>query len=256
MPDDDGRGVEDRYLMGRRGIDAYDLPQRVAAYDADMELMHPNRAKMVQIALEVMPFPLEAPLKALDLGVGTGYFTERFLGRFPQAKVYALDGAKAMVDLAKARLGSREKSVSFRVGDFRDLGELLAGVDSFDVVYSSYALHHLTGDEKTSVVREAVSLLRPGGWLVNADIVVAETPDVERRIQEIRVSGIVERARGLDPRFGDHEATRRFLDDLEAREGDQPRTLKDDLRVLHDAGLHDVAVFWLEYREAVIAGCK
>lgn len=242
--------------MSRKSINAYSLGERVAAYDADMEVMHPNRSKMVQIALEVLPFEPDARLKGLDLGIGTGYFTERFLEAFPRSKVYGVDGAGAMVDLAKARLGSRGKNVDFRVGDFRDLGELLADVGNIDVVYSSYALHHLTRREKGSAVREAVSLLRPGGWFVNADIIAAEVPDVENRIQEIRVKGIVERSRGVDPRFADHEATRRFLDDLEANEGDQPLTLKDDLRVLRGAGLGNVTVFWLEYREAVIGGWK
>ncbi|TET97560.1 MAG: class I SAM-dependent methyltransferase [Dehalococcoidia bacterium] len=242
--------------MSRKSIRAYDLPERVAAYDTDMELMHPNRSKMVQVALEVLPFHSDARLRALDLGVGTGYFAERFLEAFPQSSVHALDGARTMIDLAKARLGSRGKSVDFRVGDMRDLREHFAHVESFDVVYSSYALHHLTLDEKMSVVRAAVSLLRPGGWFVNADIVVADTSGVEKRIQEIRVNGIVERARGADPRFADYEATRRFLDELEANEGDQPLTLKDDLQVLREAGLGDVAVYWLEYREAVTGGRK
>jgi ubiquinone/menaquinone biosynthesis C-methylase UbiE len=239
-----------------RSIDAYNLGKRVAAYDADMDIMHPNRSKMVQIALEVLPFESDKGLVGLDLGIGTGYFTERFLEAFPQAKVHALDGAKTMVDLAKTRLGAQGRLVSFHVGDFRDLGRLFAGVEGFDVVFSSYALHHLTRDEKVSVVRAAVSLLRPGGWFVNADIVVADAPGAEKRIQEIRVNGIVERARGADPRFGDHEATRRFLDELEAKEGDQPLTLTDDLEVLRDAGLRDVAVYWLEYREAVTGGRK
>jgi tRNA (cmo5U34)-methyltransferase len=242
--------------VSRRSIDAYNLRNRVAAYDADMELMHPNRSKMVQIALEVLPFGSDARLVGLDLGIGTGYFSERFLEAFPRAKVHALDGARTMVELAKTRLGDRGRRVSFHVGDFRDLGQLPPSVETFDVVFSSYALHHLTRDEKVRVVRQAVALLRAGGWFVNADIVVADTPEVEERIQEIRVDGIVERARGADPRFGDYEATRRFLDELEANEGDQPLTLKDDLQVLRDAGLHDVAVYWLEYREAVTGGRK
>jgi len=242
--------------VSRRSIDAYDLSKRVAAYDADMDIMHPNRSKMVQIALEVLPFESDARLVGLDLGIGTGYFTERFLEAFPQAKVHALDGAKAMVDLAKTRLGGRGRLVSFHVGDFRDLGQLLANVETFDVVFSSYALHHLTRDEKVRVVRQAVALLRAGGWFVNADLMAADTPSVEERIQDIRVRGIVDRARGADPRFGDYEATRRFLDELEANEGDQPLSLKDDLQVLRDAGLRDVAVYWLEYREAVICGRK
>jgi tRNA (cmo5U34)-methyltransferase len=242
--------------MSRKSIRAYDLPKRVAAYDADMDLMHPNRSKMVQVALEVLPFHSDAPLRALDLGVGTGYFSERFLEAFPQSSVHALDRARTMIDLAKARLGGRGKSVGFRVGDLRDLGQLFASVETFDVVFSSYALHHLTRDEKTLVVSEAVSLLRPGGWFVNADLIAADTPSVEERTQEIRVKGIVERARGVDPRFGDYETTRRFLDELEANEGDQPLTLKDDLQILREAGLGDVAVFWLEYREAVVGGRK
>ncbi len=242
--------------MSPRSIDAYNLRKRVAAYDADMDICHPKRSKMVEIALEVLPFESGAELVGLDLGIGTGYFTERFLEAFPQAKVHAVDGAKTMIDFAKTRLGDRGTLVSFHVGDFRDLEQLIAGVKSFDVVFSSYALHHLTRDEKVSVVRAAVSLLRTGGWFVNADIVAADTSGAEKRIQEIRVKGIVERARGADPRFADHEATRRFIDELEAKEGDQPLTLKDDLQVLRDAGLHDVAVYWLEYREAVTGGRK
>ncbi|MGB8326897.1 MAG: hypothetical protein WCE48_04890 [Steroidobacteraceae bacterium] len=58
--------------MKRQSIDAYDLPQRVASYDADMDLMHPNRSKMVRVALQILPYLREAPLWALDLGAGTG----------------------------------------------------------------------------------------------------------------------------------------------------------------------------------------
>jgi trans-aconitate methyltransferase len=204
----------------------------------------------------VLPFESDAELVGLDLGIGTGYFTERFLEAYPQAQVLGVDGAKTMIDFAKTRLGERGKQVSYQVGDFRDLAQLSISAEALDVVFSSYALHHLTRDEKVSVVRRAVSLLRPGGWLVNADVVAAAMPGVEKRIQEIRVDGIVERARGIDPRFRDREATRRFIDELEAKEGDQPLTLTDDLEVLQDAGLRDVAVYWLEYREAVTGGRK
>jgi hypothetical protein len=48
--------------MTERSIAAYDVSQRVKTYDADMELMHPNRSKMVQIAIEVLPFSKTATL--------------------------------------------------------------------------------------------------------------------------------------------------------------------------------------------------
>jgi len=42
-------------FMSENGITAYDLPTHVASYDADMEIMHHNRSKMVDIALEILP---------------------------------------------------------------------------------------------------------------------------------------------------------------------------------------------------------
>ncbi len=239
--------------MTRESIDAYDLPERVARYDRDMAVMHPNRPKMVQIALEVLPFHPDTHVKALDLGVGTGYFSARLLEEFPNSKVCALDGAEAMIELARERLRAGKTAVTFHVGDFLDVRRMFAG-ERFDVVFSSYALHHLTLDEKRAVVRDAASLLREGGWFLNADIIVAETPGVEERIQDIRVRGIVERSAGRDRRFGDWQRTRRHLDEMEAEEGDRPLTLREDLSVLREAGLEDVAVFWLEYREAVCGG--
>src|SRR3989304_1758928 len=152
--------------MGKGSIDAYDLPERVARYDADMAVMHPNRAKMVEVALEVLPFGAEEPLSALDIGVGTGYFTARFLEAFPRAVQGVDTGAEAMIELSRERLGPRQESVTFAVADFRDLGRILAE-QRFDVAFSSYALHHLTRHEKAAVVAAAVSILRPGGWLLN-----------------------------------------------------------------------------------------
>ncbi|MFN0149558.1 MAG: class I SAM-dependent methyltransferase [bacterium] len=242
--------------MSQQSIDAYDLPARVASYDADMEIMHPNRAKMVEIALDVLPFETAAPLRALDLGVGTGFFSARFMARFPAARVVAIDGARAMLDLATARFGADAARVEFAVADFRTLHDLALTPEGFDVVYSSFALHHLSRAEKTALVRNALALLRPGGWFVNADIVVAGSREIEARIQALRLAGIVARARGADPRFGTIDATRRFIDDLQARDGDQPLTLEEDLAVLRDAGVRGASVFWSELREAVCGGYK
>jgi ubiquinone/menaquinone biosynthesis C-methylase UbiE len=242
--------------MVPQSIAAYDLPQRVASYDSDMEIMHPNRAKMVQVALDVLSFSPDQPLRALDLGVGTGYFAERFLRCYPHATLWALDGAAAMLDLARARLGPLAERVRFVQGDFRDLAWLLPEGESFDVTFSAFALHHLARDDKQAVVRRARDWLRPGGWFLNADILVADAPEIERRIQEIRVQGIVQRARAQNVWFADPGATRSFLDRLEATDGDQPLSLQGDLQILRSAQLRGVTVFWLEYREAVYGGIR
>jgi ubiquinone/menaquinone biosynthesis C-methylase UbiE len=239
-----------------KSIAAYDVSERVKTYDADMELMHPNRSKMVEIALEVLPFRQTATLRAVDLGMGTGYFTECFLKTFPNSRVFGIDGAQAMIDLAKARLRSSSSRVEFVLGDFRNLRELLPDIDTVDVVFSAYALHHLSRSDKKTVLRQVVELLVPDGWFLNADLIVCDSPKLESRLQQLRVSGIVERAGGCDNRFADSALTRQFLADLQLKEADQPLTLSEDLALLRTCGLKDVSAFWLEYRELVSGGQK
>jgi tRNA (cmo5U34)-methyltransferase len=242
--------------MSERTIAAYDVLQRVKTYDADMELMHPNRSKMIEIALEVLPFPRTAALRAIDLGIGTGYFTECFLNKFPNGRVLGIDGAPAMIDLAKARLTSLASRVECLIGDFRRLQELAAGTGTVDVIFSSYALHHLSRSDKEAVIEEIVALLVPGGWFLNADLIIADSAELETRLQQIRIAGIVERASGADSRFADSALTRQFLADLELKEADQPLTLAEDLALLRTSGFKNVSAFWLEYREAVSGGQK
>src|SRR5215510_11706900 len=139
--------------MNADSIAAYERPARVASYDADMDVMHPNRHKMVEIALEILPFDPQSTITALDLGTGTGFFTQRFLERFPQATVISIDGSKSMVELARTRLASLTARVDFRIGDFRRLKDLIPEREFGEVAFSSYALHHLNLNEKVAVFR-------------------------------------------------------------------------------------------------------
>src|SRR5262245_27127193 len=242
-------------MMKSHSIAAYERPARVASYDADMDIMHPNRHKMISIALETLPFDPVASITALDLGTGTGFFTQRFLERFPQARVISVDGSNSMVDLARTRLGSLAEKVEFRIGDFRQLQKIIPESAYGEVAFSSYALHHLNRAEKLELFRQAYRFLKPGAWLINADIVASESAVIDQRIQQLRINGIVRRGH-TDSRFSDAESTRRFLDQLEATDADQPLTLADDLQVFKSAGFADSSLMWSEYREVVIGGQK
>ncbi len=242
--------------MHSSSVDAYDLPERVRTYDADMEIMHPLRWKMIEVALEILPFHQTRSLRALDLGVGTGVFSKRFLEKYPNSKVVAIDGAASMFELAKSRLGDLAQRVEWVLSDFRTMPTTVIKPDTFDVVISSYALHHLNAQEKLAVLNSVVRAIKSGGWFLNADIVMAEAPDVEQRIQEIRVKAVTNRAPAQDKRFYSTDATRQFLDNLETKEQDQPQTLDRDIHILRESGITNAEVFWKEYREAVIGGPK
>lgn len=236
--------------------DAYDLPSRVRMYDSDMDIMHPLRQKMIDIALTVLPFSESESLTALDLGIGTGVFSEAFLRKYPNSNVVAIDGASAMIELARSRLGDLAQRVRWVVTEFQSIPSSVLEPNTYDVVISSYALHHLNADEKRSLLTSVVDAVKDGGWLLNADLVVAAAPDIEQRIQEIRVSAVTSCAPEDDQRFRDVTTTRQFLDDLEAAEHDQPQPLDTDLRIIRESGMSGAEVFWKEYREVVIGGTK
>ena len=92
---------------------------------------------------------------------------------------------------------------------------MISADDKIDIIYSSYALHHLNPKDKRNVIKQAISILKVGGYFLNADLITSESLEVEKRIQEIRIDGIVNRAKGNDSRFKDPLMTHRFLDELD-----------------------------------------
>lgn len=242
--------------MNNNTIKSYDVPDRVAEYEADMNIMHPNRHKMVDVALEILPLERESSFTALELGSGTGYFTKRFLEYFPNSKIIAVDGADSMINIAKERLGKLTERIDFRTGDFRNLENLISEDTSVSVVFSSYALHHLNKTEKLNTIKTIRNFLGPGGWFINADLSKPVNPEAEKRIRNIRIDGIIKRANGSDERFLDFNTTSKFISDMEANENDQPITITEDLQILEEAGLKSPSIFWLEYREVVYGAVK
>jgi len=240
--------------MGGDSLKAYDVPERVRTYDIDMDVMHPLRHKMIEIILDIVPFNREAALKVMDLGAGTGIFSARVLEKFPNARVTAVDGAEAMVDIAADRLGPLADRLNWVIADFRQLPAETLVADSYDLVISSYALHHLNAGEKLVLLKQVVCVLKTGGWFLNADIVVAEDESIEQRMQQLRVAGVMSRASAGDQRFASAESTRAYLSQLQIAENDQPQTAATDLKIIRDAGLPAAEIFWKELNEVVTGG--
>ncbi|HEY9140767.1 MAG TPA: class I SAM-dependent methyltransferase [Bryobacteraceae bacterium] len=242
--------------MDSSSVGAYEVPARVAAYDADMDLMHPNRHKMVEVIMAVLAASTPEPQLVVDLGTGTGFLLDRLLRDFPNCRAVAIDGSQRMVAAAKSRLGTLAERVEFRIADFRQPDAFGLEANSADAVLSAYALHHLNLEEKAQLLGHCHTLLKDGGWFLNADLVVEENEFLEGLTQQMRVAGIVERAQGRDPRFPDAAATRRFIDELQRSECDQPQKAADDLRTARECGYRHVSLFWKDTREVVYGGIR
>jgi len=241
--------------QSQQSVTAYDDAARVAAYDAKMEIMHPNRRKMAEIVGAILPFQREAEITLLDLGAGTGFLAAHLLQAFPRAQVIAVDGAAAMVQQAQARLGNKSRQLTWKICSFQELARD-SDLPELNAVVSSFALHHLSADEKLALYRTLLPKLRAGGWLVNADIIVASHVDIEARFQTLRQLGVQQRLREQTGEEKSLSTIAAELVELEKQDGDQPMQLDIDLSLLRQAGFRAVDCFWKETREAVWGGMK
>lgn len=101
---------------------------------------------------------------AVDVGSGTGTFSIELAGLRRDVTVIAIDGDPESIELARRKPGS--DGVSWIKGMAT---ELPLEDESADVVSMSLLLHHLNADGKRGALREAMRILRPGGYLHVAD---------------------------------------------------------------------------------------
>lgn len=235
---------------------AYDHAARVAQYDAAMNIMHPNRAKMAEIVCAMLPFAPNENATILDLGTGTGFLTAYLLQTFPQARIIAVDGAAAMVQQAQARLHEKARALTWRICTFQELARHTSELPMLDAIVSCFALHHLAAEEKLELYRALFGKIRAGGWLINADIVALPHPQIEARYQHLRGLGIQHRTREQRGEEKTLQTIAAELAQLEREDGDQPLQLEHDLQLLRKAGFQEVDCFWKETREAVWGGLK
>jgi SAM-dependent methyltransferase len=153
----------------------------------------PAQERMRRAFLAEVAFPPDA--RVLDVGCGTGTLT-RLLGGWPGVvRAIGIDPARALI--AKAReLARGLDKVAYREGD----GEALPfEAGAFDVVTLDSVLSHVTDPGR--VIREAVRVLRPGGWLAifdgdyrTATVAIGEHDPLQPCVDAMMASSVNDRA--------------------------------------------------------------
>ena len=104
----------------------------------------------------------------LDVGCGTGTLALTAWRRLqPEGKVFGIDASPEMIVIAQEKAIKRALRVSFQVSTIEHLPFPDA---SFDVVLSSFMLHHLPGDVRRQGFAQVFRVLKPGGRFLAVDL--------------------------------------------------------------------------------------
>jgi tRNA (cmo5U34)-methyltransferase len=187
----------------------------------------PHRPEGYAAMLEVVPERVE---RVLDLGTGDGNTLALVLAERPGAAGVGLDFQDEMLERARARFAGTA-AVEIRRHDL-DVS-LPADLGAFDLVVSSFAIHHLVPDRQRRLYGEVFECLRPDGVFANVEHVASATP---RRHEEFLA------AIGCGP--DEDDPSNKLV------------TVSDHLAWLDGFGYADAECLWKWRELAVVAGRK
>jgi SAM-dependent methyltransferase len=200
--------------------------EHALAYLRNRETL-PHRVDALEVLCELLPERVD---RVLDLGTGDGVTLALVLSARPEATGVGLDFGEEMLRRARERFSGDARAA---IGH-QDLEQPLpAELGSFDVVVSTFAIHHCAPDRQRALYREVYEMLRPGGVFVNAEHVASPTPALHDEFLA---------AIGVDPAEDDPS--------------NQLVAVDQHLRWLNDLGFHDADCYWKWREVAVLAGRK
>jgi cyclopropane fatty-acyl-phospholipid synthase-like methyltransferase len=107
------------------------------------------------------------PFSLLDLGCGSAYHVARALRGRSVSRYVGYDLSDVALEHAASNLADLDCPKELRRGDLLD--GVRTGGEIFDVIFSSFALHHLSSVQKTEFFQSAHERLSEGGVLLLID---------------------------------------------------------------------------------------
>jgi SAM-dependent methyltransferase len=232
-------------------------PEVVAAFVHEMRGGVPYGADQLAMMVRVIAAGGRPVGRFLDVGCGSGVVTAALLARFPEAQAVLVDFSDAMLAAARDALAGSDPPAVLIAGDLA-AATWLDGVRAhapFDVIASSYAIHHLTDARKRALYGELYGLLAPGGTFVNIEHVASAGAWGEALSDAVIVDSL-----HADQRARGGAATR---DEVAARFATRPdkaanilAPLETQCAWLRDIGFTDVDCFFKVAELAVFGGRK
>lgn len=127
------------------------------------------KAFMVEMARQQQMHRSLISGRFLEIGSGPGFLTAMMAERYLQAEINALELSPDMISIAKTVVGRTQSSsrVRFIEGSVDDRS-LMAQLGKFDLVYSTFSLHHW--EKPVQAIKSMYRSLRKGGLVMLHDL--------------------------------------------------------------------------------------
>jgi SAM-dependent methyltransferase len=186
----------------------------------------PHRSEGEATLLDELP---ENVQRVLDLGAGDGRLLDLVLRARPAARGVAVDFSPPMLERLRQRFNTRERVEIVA----HNLDDPLPSLGLFDVVVSSFAIHHVDHERKRQLYAEIWNALSIGGVFCNLEHVASASDYGHGRFLQ---------AMGRTPE--DEDPSNKLLD------------VHTQLVWLREIGFADVDCYWKWRELALLVGRK
>lgn len=156
----------------------YHFEKEAAEFDQTIVKLIPNYQEMCNVLLDFIPYNHSDTFSVIDLGCGTATLAKLVTDNFPNTQVSCVDISENMLDLAKDKI---KRPVTLIKNDFYTL----EFDQTYDVMISSLALHHLeTDQDKYLFYKKIFHTLSPKGIFINIDIMLGSHSFIQEKYLE------------------------------------------------------------------------
>lgn len=217
----------------------------------------PYAADQIEMLLRVVAARPTPVRRFIDLGCGSGVLARAVLARYPEAQVVLVDFSEPMLAEARAALSQHWPTPIFELGDLADPSwtAALRSQARFDLIVSSYAIHHLQHARKQSLYKEVFDLLEPDGFFLNVEHVASATPWIEEVADELMIDSIFAFHRNRDGSKSRSEVAQDYVHRPD-KAANILAPVETQCGWLRQIGFTDVDCFFKVFELAVFGGRK
>jgi SAM-dependent methyltransferase len=231
-------------------------PEHAMVYDQISLLNKGNREGHRSMLEYVLSFLSFHPSSFLDLGCGTGYFSEIFFKAFPEVSGTLLDSSREMLEKASVRFKGLPVKVKYHQVLLQEW-PVESDFQQYDIVFSALTIHHLVDEQKWRLFKKIFDQLARGGVFILYDIFRLEDERGQALLEYLACKDMQKRFMAeLDmcTEMEELSIDRIIANDrtLRQAEGDQEAYLDKILSQLTTTGFRSVTTFLQEARFASI----